>query len=115
MNGIHEVTGSTPVWSITPSITRSAPSAIICLLVLAAAACTPAGTAQNPSASDRSLLFRHARVIVGDGTVITDAAFVVRNGLLLQVGNNQDVVGPPDAIAMDLTGKTVMPAIVNAH
>jgi predicted amidohydrolase YtcJ len=61
------------------------------------------------------LLFRGARVIVGEGRVIENAAFLVRDGLLMQVGTNTDVTAPADAVVMDVRGKTVMPAIVNAH
>src|SRR5262245_9586485 len=63
----------------------------------------------------RPLLFTGARVIVGDGRVIDDAAFVVQDGLLMQVGPSGEVTAPPSAVAMDVRGKTIMPAIVDAH
>ena len=47
--------------------------------------------------------------------MIDEAAFVVQNGLLTQVGRNGSVSAPSNAIAVDVRGKTVMPAIVNAH
>lgn len=60
-------------------------------------------------------LYRDARVLVGDGRVIERAAFVVRDGLFMQVDEASDVAAPDDATVVDLSGKTVMPAIVNAH
>jgi len=60
-------------------------------------------------------VFRGARVIVGDGRVIDDAAVVMRDGLLLDVARNGDVAAPADAVVVDVQGKTLMPAIVNAH
>lgn len=61
-------------------------------------------------------LFEGARVIVGDGSApIENAAFVVENGRLLKVGRKGDVQLPAGAARIDLTGKTVMPALINMH
>lgn len=43
------------------------------------------------------------------------AAFEVRDGMFTQVSDNSDAPAPSDTRVVDLTGKTVMPAIVNAH
>ena len=90
---------------------------LICLMPLCAAACVQVNsqTQTRPQNDRRPLLFRGARVIVGDGRVIENAVFLVRDGLLMQVGTNADVTAPADAVVMDVRGKTVMPAIVNAH
>jgi len=95
---------------------KLAPAA--CLLLFCAAACmrVDGQTANlNPQNDRRPLVFRGARVIVGDGRVIEDAAFVVRDGLLMQVANDRDLAAPADGLTIDVKGKTVMPAIVNAH
>src|SRR5262249_22496313 len=61
-------------------------------------------------------LFEGARVITGDGGApIENAAFVVENGRFTQVGTKGAVRAPADARRVDLSGKTVMPAIVDAH
>ena len=60
-------------------------------------------------------LFTGARVIVGDGRVIEDAAFLVRGDRIVRVGNAGAVQAPPEASVVDLTGRTVMPALVNTH
>jgi imidazolonepropionase-like amidohydrolase len=89
-----------------------------CLLLFSAAACTRVSSQTvNPLPQNdrRPLIFRGARLIVGDGRVIDDSAFVVRDGLLVQVAGSRDVVAAADSVTVDLRGKTVMPAIVNAH
>ena len=89
---------------------------LILLLQFCAAACVQVNNQQvRPENERRPLLFRGARVVVGDGRVIEDAAILVRDGLLMQVGQNGDVTAPSDAVVIDVRGKTLMPAIVNAH
>jgi imidazolonepropionase-like amidohydrolase len=88
------------------------------LLCCAAAACTRVAgqtTYPVPQNDRRPLIFRGARVIVGDGRVIDDAALVVRDGMIIQVADSREVVAPAGAVAIDLRGKTVTPAMVNAH
>jgi len=61
-------------------------------------------------------VFEGARLIVGDGSAaIENSAFVVQNNRFLQVGRRGQVNVPAGAARVDLTGKTVMPAIVDAH
>ena len=67
---------------------------------------------QTPAAT----VFEGARLIVGDGSApIENSAFVVQNNRFLQVGRRGQVNVPAGAARVDLTGKTVMPAIVDAH
>ena len=88
---------------------------VACLWPLCLAACAPVNGQAIPAQNDRSLLLRGARVIVGDGRVIDDAALVVQNGLLMEVGRNGAIAVPAGAAVLDVNGKTIMPAIVNAH
>ena len=46
---------------------------------------------------------------------IEDAAFVVDDGRFVQVGRRGEVQVPAGATRVDLTGKTVIPAIVDTH
>ena len=72
--------------------------------------------AETPEAgSSDAVVFEGARVIVGDGGVIEDGVFVVEDGRFSAVGAAGEVEAPAGAAHMDLGGKTVMPAIVNAH
>lgn len=59
--------------------------------------------------------FEGARLIIGDGSAIADAVFVIENGHVAAVGRRGAVAVPPAAARIDLSGKTVMPAIVDAH
>jgi imidazolonepropionase-like amidohydrolase len=69
--------------------------------------------AQQPTAVT---VFEGARLIVGDGSApVADAAFIVENGRFTAVGRKGQVKVPAGAARVDLTGKTVMPAIVDAH
>jgi imidazolonepropionase-like amidohydrolase len=61
-------------------------------------------------------LFEGGRLIVGDGRPpIERGAFLVQKGRVTAVGARGSVTAPSTAVRIDLTGKTVMPAIVNAH
>lgn len=61
-------------------------------------------------------VFEGARLITGDGSApIADAAFIVDNGRFTAVGRKGQLKIPPGAARVDLTGKTVIPAIVDAH
>ena len=89
---------------------------VVALALLTGIAPGAAAEQPDPAASAPALrLFTGGRVIVGDGRVIEDAAFLVRGDLIVQVGNAGDVQAPPGASVVDLTGRTVMPALVNTH
>jgi imidazolonepropionase-like amidohydrolase len=61
-------------------------------------------------------LFEGARVIPGDGTpAIEDGAFLVEGSTITRLGKRGDVVAPAGAQRVDLSGKTVMPAIISTH
>ena len=62
------------------------------------------------------MLYEGARLITGDGGApIERAAFLVENGRFIRVGRQGDVLAPAGAARVDLTGKTVMPALIDAH
>jgi len=96
-------------------VTRLARSTFLLPLVAVACLRVDSQTQTRTPIDGRPLLFRGARVIVGDGRVIDDGAFVVQDGLLMQVGRSAEVAAPSNAVVMDVRGKTIMPAIVNAH
>jgi imidazolonepropionase-like amidohydrolase/streptogramin lyase len=73
-----------------------------------------APAAQTPTAT--ATVFEGARLIAGDGRLaIDDAAFVVENGRFTAVGRKGALRAPAGAPRVDLGGKTVMPALVDAH
>lgn len=83
------------------------------LCVLALLVCAPATHAQRQSSAP--VAYDAARVIVGDGTVVAPATFVVQDGRITAVGQTGSVAVPAGATRVALTGRTVMPALVNAH
>ena len=83
--------------------------------VAAAGLFLPACVEAPEAGGSDAVVFEGARVIVGDGGVIEDAVFVVEDGRFAAVGAAGEVEAPAGATHMDLAGKTVMPAIVNAH
>ena len=61
-------------------------------------------------------VYEGARLIVGDGSApIENSAFVVQGNRFTDVGRRGQVKVPAGAARVDLSGKTVMPAIVDAH
>jgi imidazolonepropionase-like amidohydrolase len=73
-------------------------------------------SAQQQAPAGTATLFVGARLITdGDSRPIEDSAFLVQNDRIVQVGTRNDVQAPAGAIRVDLSGKTVIPAIVNAH
>jgi imidazolonepropionase-like amidohydrolase len=62
------------------------------------------------------VVYEGARLITGDGSApIENGAFVVQNGRITEVGKRGPVTSPRGASHVDLTGKTVIPAMINAH
>src|SRR5207247_118454 len=64
----------------------------------------------------KATLFEGARLIPGDGGApIESSAFVVENDRFTSVGRKGEIQAPPGAARIDLTGKTVLPALVDGH
>ena len=86
---------------------------------LLAAISLVAGVAAYPATQSRdaapTAIYEGARLLIGDGTVLESGAFVVQNGRLTAVGPAGKVSAPSGAAHVDLTGKTVMPPMVNVH
>jgi imidazolonepropionase-like amidohydrolase len=72
--------------------------------------------AQSPRGSGAITIFEGARLIVGDGSrPIERSAFLVENDRFTRVGAMGRLQAPRGARRVDLSGKTVMPALVDAH
>jgi imidazolonepropionase-like amidohydrolase len=84
-------------------------------LTLAAAVVALHGlAAQQPTASTRA--FTGLRLIDGtDRAPVANATLIVRDGRVVAAGPSQSVTIPAGAEQIALTGKTVIPGLVNAH
>jgi imidazolonepropionase-like amidohydrolase len=61
-------------------------------------------------------VFEGARLITGDGSApIENSAFVVENNRFTQIGRRGEVPVPAGARRVDISGKTVMPTLVDLH
>jgi len=64
----------------------------------------------------QTTVYEGARLIPGDGRpAIERSAFVVENGTIMRIGRMADIKAPPGASHIDLTGKTVMPTLIDIH
>jgi imidazolonepropionase-like amidohydrolase len=78
-------------------------------------ACAPTGRLMLPQPS-ATVVYQGARLIVGDTRPpIENAAFLVENGRISQIGRAGQLAIPTGAEVVDLSGKTVMPALIDIH
>jgi imidazolonepropionase-like amidohydrolase len=97
-------------WENTMGRTRVSSSLLVAACVLLAA-----GVSDVKSQSAVTV-FEGARLIIGDGSPpIENAAFIVQNNQFTQVGRRGELPVPAGATRVDLTGKTVMPTLVDLH
>ncbi len=67
-------------------------------------------------AQSTDVIYENARLIIGDASApIETGAFLVENGHILAIGPRSSVKAPAGVTHVDLTGKTVMPAMNNVH
>lgn len=82
-----------------------------CGLLLAAAV-----SAQAPRPASAPVLFEGGRLIVdARRPPIENAALLVDHGRIVKAGRKGDVKAPAGAARVDLTGKTIVPALVDGH
>lgn len=90
------------------SITSSLLAGTLFLLTGCSSA-PPASPGEPPA-----VLYEGARLISGDG-VVENSAFVVDNGAFTRVGKKGEIQAPQGAVRVDLTGKTVIPGLIDTH
>jgi imidazolonepropionase-like amidohydrolase len=73
------------------------------------------GVVARPAFAQSVTAYENARVIVGDGRVIENATVVVDGAKIARVGAAADVRVPAGASRVNLTGKTVMPMVIDTH
>jgi imidazolonepropionase-like amidohydrolase len=68
----------------------------------------------DPASGSGTFAFTGARVFSGGGPVTDDATVVVENGRIASVGRRDDGI-PDGARTIELSGKLLMPGIIDAH
>ena len=86
---------------------------LLLIVLFSVAACS---TPERAPGATGVTVFQGARLIVGDGGVpIEHGAFMVDGTRFIQVGRAGDMQVPAGAARVDLTGRTVIPAIIDTH
>ncbi len=90
---------------------------MVCFLIgLLAATSQVAPTGIQDAAAPTHLAFVGARIIDGTGAApIADGVMVVQNGKIAAIGAAASVKIPAGATRVDVSGKTIMPGMINAH
>src|SRR5438034_2744886 len=71
--------------------------------------------AQAPRTDARAVAFEGARLITGAGDIVERATLVVENGRFTSVGRQGEATLRPGTARVDLTGKTIMPGLIDVH
>lgn len=83
-----------------------------CLIV----ACAGVLAARSQGGASGPVWFEGARLIVGDGSApVENSAFLVEGDAFTWVGKKGERQPPQGAVRVDLTGKTVMPSLIDGH
>jgi imidazolonepropionase-like amidohydrolase len=96
------------------SLRQAAAIALAAVLVPPALA-APSATKQTRSTSAGTHAFINARIIPVAGAPIDKGTLVVRDGRIVAIGRSGEVEAPRGAETHDLTGKVVMPGLVDTH
>ena len=104
----------TPVSAPRPFTRR--PSVILLVATVVAAGCEAPDRQENPTPDDppATTVLTGARVITGTGDVFADGVLVVEAGRIRAVGG-PDTPIPAGALAVDLSGRTLVAGLINAH
>ncbi len=90
-------------------------NAVFCGLVLVAACSSPA-IEETSQRTATVTIFEGAQLLLGDSSApISNSAFIVENDRFTRVGRKGELDVPAGAARVDLTGKTVIPALIDAH
>ena len=57
--------------------------------------------------------FANVRLILGNGEIFEQGSLLIRDGSIIDIGPSLDI--PDDAVFHDLSGQTIIPALVNTH
>ena len=92
-------------------------SLVLILISTLLFSCTPNDEALVESAppASNAIIYEGARLIIGNGDVIENASFSVEDGIFISVGSTAATTSPANAARVDLSGMTVIPALIDTH
>lgn len=93
---------------------RTVPLALCLTVLMACSPSEPQAPAFQEARSD-AVLYQGARLLIGDGTTIENGVLLVEGGRIAAVGEATAVSVPENVARINLAGKTVMPAMIDAH
>lgn len=64
---------------------------------------------------DRPVVFQGARILTAASPPIEAGVLIVDKGKIIAVGPKGEITTPPNAVIRDLTGKTIIPGLVDSH
>jgi imidazolonepropionase-like amidohydrolase len=67
------------------------------------------------NAQDNTVAFKGALIYPISGDPIENGVLIIKNGLISAIGTGADVSVPADATVHDVTGKVLMPGLVDTH
>lgn len=90
------------------SALRTARNSRLWLLLVLTVLALPAGHGQT-------LLFSNGTLITGDGELISNGSVLISDGVIVAVGGAAEIDAPESAQRIDIGGKVLMPALIDAH
>jgi imidazolonepropionase-like amidohydrolase len=97
----------------TPSRTLIILQAVLYCCVFSQAIYVAEAVAQSELGTPE--LLDNVRVVVGDGTVLENTSILIEQGIITAVAARNEIDLPENVVITDLTGRTVMPALIDAH
>ncbi len=97
---------SNGIWCIAAACTLTIPAALQAQPQLA----PPPGLRDG---TPKTYALVGARIVVAPGQVIPQGTLIIRNGVIVAVG--EDIAAPPDAAVRDLAGKTIYAGFIDAY
>ena len=71
--------------------------------------------AVSTSAQERPTAFINARILPISGPVVEQGILLIRNGKIAAIGDARTVRLSSDVVTVDMTGKTIMPGLIDTH
>lgn len=97
-----------------PALARKALEIVVVLLCSLLFSIMNPVQAQNVG-NARPVLLEGARIIVGDGSLIESASILVAGNRIVALGDRSDMDLPANVEVLNLRGKTIIPALIDAH